>query len=136
MTWEQRFGALVALTAMNGMQRTSGWSRNGWPPTRQHSSRSRYRAAGGGRMPRRGRSGLATRHSSKPTSTTGTRAGRLRQTLSLAKSHPDCPISRADDGRLRVSGQRNRAHANVSEANRTDRSQQASQLSTWAAAIF
>ena len=49
---------------MNGMQRTSGCSRSGWLPTRQHLLRSPYRADGGGRMPRRGRLGLATRHSS------------------------------------------------------------------------
>ena len=39
------------------------------------SARLPYRAAGGGWMPRRGRSGLATRRSSKPTATTGIQGG-------------------------------------------------------------
>ena len=67
MGWEQRFGALIELAG------------------------DEWDAAGGAGMPRRGRSGLATRHSSKPIATTGTPGGRLRKTLSLAKSHPDCP---------------------------------------------
>ena len=92
MTWEQRFGALIEFDG------------DEWDAAHKRLEQewlAAYTAAfveiavsadGGGRMPRRGRSGLATRHSSKPTFTTGTRGGRLRQTLSLAKSHPDCPI--------------------------------------------
>ena len=92
MTWEQRFGALAAFdgeewdaaherleqewlaaytAAFVEIAVSRGWRREDattWPV------------------------GLAPRHSSKPTSTTGIRAGRLRQTLSLAKSHPDRPI--------------------------------------------
>src|SRR3954468_8012652 len=91
---------------MNGMQRTSGWSRNGWPPTRQHLSKSRSRADGGGRMPRRGRSGLATRHSSKPTATTGIRGTRLRKTLIAANKAEDLDgkIGEADQKRRAVLG--------------------------------
>jgi hypothetical protein len=89
MGWEQRFGALIEL---------AGDEWDAAPKRLEQEWLAAYTAAfvetavsrGWRRgMPRRGRSGLATRHSLKPIATTGTPGGRLR-TLSLAKSHPDC----------------------------------------------
>jgi len=93
---------------MDGTWRASGSSKSGGQPTPLHSLRLPYPAAGGGRMPGRGRSGLVTRRSSKPTSTTGTRGGLLRQMWSLAKSHPDCSGISDASSRIVVNANRTR----------------------------
>jgi hypothetical protein len=108
MAWEQRFGALIELdgdewdavhkrleqewlaaytAAFVEIAVSRGWRLEDaatWPTTPRHY---------GCLTPatRRAEAGLATRHSAKPTATTGTHGGRLWKTLSLAKSHPDCP---------------------------------------------
>jgi hypothetical protein len=64
MVWEQRFGALIELDG------------DEWDAAHKRLEQEWLAAYTGGRMPRRGRSGLATRHSSKPTVTTGTHGGR------------------------------------------------------------
>ena len=91
MTWEQRFGALIELGGDEwdaAHERLEQEWLGAYTAAFIEIAVSRGWRRG---MPRRGRSGLATRHSSKPTATIGTRGGRLRKTLSLAKNHPDCP---------------------------------------------
>ena len=88
MTWEQRFGALAELDGDEwdvAYERLEQEWRAAYTAAFVEIAVARgWRREDPGTWP----VGLATRHSSKPTSTTGTRGGRLRRTLSLAKSHP------------------------------------------------
>jgi hypothetical protein len=91
MTWEQRFGALIEL---DGDEWDAAHKRLEQEWLAAYTAAFCEIAVSRGRRENAetGRSGLAMRHSSKPTATTGTHGARLRKTLSHAKSHPDCPI--------------------------------------------